>query len=248
MTNFASLSEVLSMKKLSSDFSVLAQKLEYKSPSFKEEVVRLYLRYCLSKSNSVDEAKEMLTEIHSKLSGPNAGTASDSSTPDVLHALDKSNNSADVVELDEAIQSQLKKCLDLLGFDGEGENYSVNEYISELHADLQGVREELAVLVKSKSGRNISSLLQLLAENDRNQRLRLDKSIDDLISTIVSAFEPEKLLNMVEENESSRSWLEKNVLFRELKNKHKSIEQYRDNGKFLRDFWIMYKINGQATK
>lgn len=203
-------------KSIAAGIPLLVHKTSDRSEKFRSKVTKYYLLYHLQNIRSVESAKRILRNTLAYIDGK--GSVSE-----------------------EVIDSRVFQIAELIGVDFDSNLMSSNDAIHNVLIGLEQVRDRLSDVVKSRSTQNILDLLKILEEDKLNKRSYLDKSINDLITSLVSAFEPERILNSVDEDEASREWLKQNSLYEELNNKYENIQKYRESGKFLRDFWLMNK-------
>jgi len=215
-----SIAEKSTAKAIASGIPLLFQKVSDQSEQFRVKAIRHYLHYHLRDTSRIESAKRILR----------------------LSMNYVENTSNDSIETSD---SRVLEIAELIGLRVDADSMSRGDFLHNVFIGLEQVRDRLSAMVKSRSERNILDLLNIIEEDRLSKRSCLNKSVDDLIISLISAFEPERILNTVDEDEASREWLKQNSLYDELKNKYENIQKYRESGKFLRDFWIM---NNQNSK
>ena len=198
----------------------LMRKSSEKSEQLRTKVIRHYLHFHLRNSTSVESARRILRTALSHIEGTRK------------------------VRI-EPCGNRIFEIAELIGLEFDVDSTSIDDVIHNVLTVLEQFRGRLSDVVKSRSERTILDLLNILEEDKLNKRSCLDKSVDDLMESLISAFEPERLLNTLDQDEASLEWLKKNSLYEELKNKYENIQKYRESGKFLRDFWILNNQNSR---
>lgn len=207
-------------KVIVSGIPLLSKKTTDRSEQIRIKAMRYYLHYHLRNISSVESAKRILRIT----------------LANIKNVLNVSSDERD---------SRVFEIAELIGLDIDAQSISNCDAEHEIFIGLEQLRDRLSGIVKSRSKRTILDLLNILEEDKLSRRSCLDESVDNLMASLISAFEPQRILNTVDGDEASREWLKKNSLYEELKNKYENIQKYRESGKFLRDFWIM---NNQNSK
>ncbi|MDH5546874.1 MAG: hypothetical protein OEZ43_14875 [Gammaproteobacteria bacterium] len=195
----------------------IAGKLSIFSPNDRRRVFDVFLRYKLRNTQSAIEVGEYLRIVISRLDNDDNATALD--------------------------HDSLLMCLSILG---NRSGYLIpenpNDWIPVLKSELELMRAAIAKLCRSNSKRSMSEYIAMLESEQTQRKRNTELALEELISTVLDAFEPNGILRRLSSSEEDRKWLEKNDLFIAILEKYEAIEKYKSSGTFVRDFWIMYKM------
>lgn len=144
------------------------------------------------------------------------------------------------------VDQELEELINLIGNEVNYQQTVCENTIADMKRHLENVQQRLKKIARSKSCKSIVELIEVIESDQQHQRARTDKSINDLLDTVISAFDPDTVLQQIGSDSADAKWLKKNEIYKAIENKHENIRQYKQSGKFHRDYWIMHKINGQV--